>query len=90
MTEAGRRAIAIAKENGAWDFLNDVEAMVIPNDLAEAFSPEARVAFDALSSSKKQGVLYWIKQAKRATTRAKRIAQTADAAARGEVPLSYL
>ena len=90
MTEAGLEAIAIAKENGAWDFLDDVEAMVVPDDLAEAFTPEGRAAFDEFSNTKKQGILFWVKQAKREATRADRIAKTVDAAARGETPLNYL
>ncbi len=92
MTEAGQRAIDIAKENGAWEFLDDIEAMVLPADLADALAahPGAREAYEDFSNTKKQGVLLWIKQAKRETTRAERIAKTAEAAARGETPLSYL
>ena len=90
MADAGEAAIAIAKENGAWEFLVDVEAMVVPDDLAAALSvhADARKNFDAFSNTKKQGVLYWIKEAKRATTRADRIAKTAQAAANNETPLS--
>lgn len=92
MTEAGERAIAIAKENGAWEFLDDVEALVVPDDLADALagSGDAAENFNAFSSTKKQAVLFWIKQARRDTTRADRIARTAEAAARNETPLNYV
>lgn len=92
MTEAGEAAIAEAKANGAWEFLDDVEAMVVPADFAAALAdlPNAAKNFDAMSNTKKQAVLYWIKEAKRDATRAKRIAAAADAAARNETPLSYL
>jgi uncharacterized protein YdeI (YjbR/CyaY-like superfamily) len=92
MADAGEAAIATAKENGAWEFLVDVEAMVVPDDLAEALSSftDARKHFDAFSNSKKQGVLFWIKQAKRDATRTDRIAKTAKAAANNETPLNYL
>jgi uncharacterized protein YdeI (YjbR/CyaY-like superfamily) len=33
MTEAGSRTIAIAKANGMWDALNDVERLIVPEDL---------------------------------------------------------
>ncbi|MFW2382560.1 MAG: YdeI/OmpD-associated family protein [Acidimicrobiales bacterium] len=92
MTDAGEAAIATAKENGAWEFLVDVEAMVVPDDLSAALSvhANARENFDAFSNTKKQGVLFWIKQAKRAATRADRIAKTARAAANNETPMNYL
>ncbi len=92
MTEAGESAIAVAKENGAWEFLDEIEAMVIPDDLAEAFARAdgARENFDTFSNTKKQGVLFWIKQAKRPETRAGRISKTVAAAARNETPLNYL
>lgn len=90
MTEAGEAAIAVAKENGAWEFLDDVEAMVVPDDLAAALDSDARKNFDAFSNTKKQAILYWIKEAKRDATRANRIGKTAEAAARNETPLSYV
>ena len=39
MTEAGLAAIEVAKTNGAWDQLNDSDALLIPDDLAAAFDP---------------------------------------------------
>lgn len=92
MTPAGEAAIALAQANGAWSFLDDVEAMVIPDDLAIELGRHhgGAVNFEAFSNTKKQGILVWIKQAKRDKTRADRIAKTAEAVSRGETPLSYL
>jgi uncharacterized protein YdeI (YjbR/CyaY-like superfamily) len=89
MTDAGRAAVEVAKANGSWEFLEDIEALVVPPDLAEALQarPGAGEAYDGFSDTKKKAILFWIKQAKRATTRADRIAQTAEAAARGETPV---
>lgn len=92
MTPAGRAAIDAAKANGSWEFLDDVEGMVLPDDLAAALAqqPGARDAYEGFSNTKKQGVLLWIKQAKREATRANRIARVVAAASRGETPFDYL
>ena len=89
MTDAGRASIEVAKLNGSWEFLDDIEALMVPTDLAEALQalPGARQAYDEFSTSKKKAVLFWIKQAKRAATRADRIAKTAEAASQGESPV---
>ncbi len=84
MTARGRALIAAAKANGMWTFLDDVEAGLVPDDLAEALDAAgARETFDAFPRSNRRAVLEWIKQAKRADTRAKRIAETARLAAKG-------
>ncbi|MBT8165220.1 MAG: YdeI/OmpD-associated family protein [Acidimicrobiia bacterium] len=92
MTDAGRAAIEVAKANGSWEFLDDIEALVLPPDLAEALDGHAgaRETYDGFADSKKRAVLYWIKSAKRATTRTDRIAKTAEAASRGEAPLAWM
>ena len=86
MREPGLRAIETAKANGSWSALDDVEALVIPEDLAAAFtgSPGAWEAFDRLSRTNKRNILQWIATAKRPQTRAKRIAATVSGG--GEVP----
>ena len=76
MTAAGHASIELAKENGAWALLDDVEALVIPDDLAEAFAqdPAAERRFQELSRSAKRLALHGLLMAKRPATRAKRIA----------------
>lgn len=92
MTEAGHNAVKIAKDNGSWEFLDDVEALVVPEDLAEALAKKkgARKNFDGFNASARQGMLFWVKSAKRSATRSKRIGQIVDAAAKGEKHLPYL
>ena len=76
MTDAGRRAIDVAKENGAWSLLEPVDALVVPADLESALrgSERAREAYEALSNSSKRAVLYSLYSVKREETRAKRLA----------------
>ena len=85
MRPAGRAAIARAKDNGMWCFLDDVERLEVPDDLATALArvEGSREAWDAFPPSARRGNLAWIKQAKRAETRAARIERTALAAAEG-------
>ena len=89
MTPRGEALVAAAKANGMWEFLDDVEAGIVPEDLARALNAaKARETFDRFPFSSRRGILEWIKQAKRADTRAKRIARTAALAARGIRALS--
>ncbi|GAB3782959.1 YdeI/OmpD-associated family protein [Spirosoma horti] len=82
MTQAGMRAIDIAKQNGSWTILDDVEALIIPADLEEAFQkrPNARSFFVTLSRSDKRVLLQWLVLAKRAETRQNRIAELVEQA----------
>jgi uncharacterized protein YdeI (YjbR/CyaY-like superfamily) len=86
MLDAGRQAVELAKASGTWTLLDDVEALVVPPDLAEAFArhPGSAESWKAFPRSAKRGILEWIVQAKRAETRAKRIEETASRAATGE------
>lgn len=88
MTDAGRTRIAEAREDGSWEFLDDVEAGIVPDDLAAAFDalPGSRDTFDAFPRSTRRATLEWIKTAKRPETRAKRIAETAEKSAAGIRP----
>ena len=88
MLPAGLAAIEEAKRNGSWTRLDDVENLVVPEDLARALdaAPPARQHWDAFSRSPRRAILEWIGQAKRPETRARRIAETAEHAARNEKP----
>ncbi|NEQ51370.1 MAG: hypothetical protein F6K11_14725 [Leptolyngbya sp. SIO3F4] len=83
MTPAGQAKIDQAKADGSWSFLDDVEALIIPEDLATALeaNPQAKSYFAAFSPSSKKGILQWIKSAKQTTTRENRIRKTVDLAA---------
>ena len=75
--ESGKRAIAIAKENGSWTALDDVENGIVPEDLQKAFDacPEAFKNYKDFSWTYRKRYLYWLNQAKRQETRAKRISE---------------
>ena len=83
MTPAGQEKINQAKADGSWTFLDDVEALIIPEDLASslAANSQARQYFEAFSPSSKKGILQWIKSAKQTTTRERRIKKTVEMAA---------
>jgi uncharacterized protein YdeI (YjbR/CyaY-like superfamily) len=78
---AGEAKIAAAEANGMWSFLDDVERLEVPGDLAAALG-SGRAAWEGWSRSIRRSWLGKIKWAKTAPTRAKRIAECADAARR--------
>ena len=86
MTDAGLRAVDVAKENGAWSLLEPVDALIVPADLESALrgSKRAREAYEALSNSAKRAVLYPLYSVKREETRAKRLADALGALESGE------
>ena len=77
MTDAGLRAVELAKKNGAWSLLEPVDALIVPEDLELALrrSTRAREAYEVLSNAAKRSVLYSLYSAKREDTRAKRLAK---------------
>lgn len=86
MADPGRRVIEAARADGSWNLLDDVEDLVVPHDLAEAFAanPPAATEWESFPRSAKRGILEWIVQARRSDTRAKRIEETARLASIGE------
>ena len=75
MHEAGLAIIKIAKQNGCWNALDDVENLIIPEELQIEFNkhPIAFENYKNFSKSYRKGYLYWLNQAKREVTRQKRI-----------------
>ena len=86
MAPAGLAAVERAKANGSWTLLDDVEALVMPDDLARSLAdhPPAAANFDAFPKSARKMILWWIAQARRPETRAKRVLKMATLAARNE------
>ena len=86
MTPLGEAAIAAAVQDCSWSRLDEVEDLVEPMDLVQAFVgfPGSRAHWDAFPPSARRGILEWIVQAKTPTTRLKRVHQTAELAARNE------
>lgn len=91
MEEAGYKSIEIAKENGSWNILDEVEALVIPADLEKEFANHegAMTYFDNLSKSAKKILLYWVVSAKRPETRQKRILEIAENASKNLKPKQF-
>lgn len=83
MHPAGAAAVAAARADGSWERLEGVDALTEPPDLAAALDrvPQARSYWDRFPPSSRRGILEWIQSAKRAETRAARIAQTVTKAA---------
>lgn len=79
MEAPGMAKIEAARQDGSWNALDEVEALVIPPDLEAALAayPSARRHFEAFPRSAKRAILEWISIAKTATTRSKRIEETA-------------
>ncbi len=84
MTEAGQKMIDLAKQNGTWSALDEVEEAVLPADLQKLFD-KSKTAFknwSAFPPSARKGILQWILNAKSNETRQKRIDETVALAAK--------
>lgn len=86
MTDAGRRAVETAKENGWWTIYDPVEDLVEPDGLREALdsSPPSRANWDQFPPSARKQMLWWIISAAKEDTRTRRIEQVVSQAALGE------
>ncbi|MGQ4646968.1 YdeI/OmpD-associated family protein [Lyngbya aestuarii] len=90
MTEAGFEKIEAAKQDGSWNALDAIEALIVPTDLKQALEANqtANRYFEVFSKSAKKSILFWIESAKRPETRLKRIEQTISSAAQNKSPLA--
>ena len=84
--QSGFNAVATSKKAGLWNFMDDVDNLIIPNDLQEALTinNEAKLFFEAINASSKRFVLRWIKLAKTDKTRVSRIEQIVQLSSKGE------
>jgi uncharacterized protein YdeI (YjbR/CyaY-like superfamily) len=80
---AGLAAIETAKANGAWDAINDAQALVMPDDLQAALQTHSGAAnhWKGFPPSTQRAILEWVSLAKTEATRSKRVLQTAQLAA---------
>lgn len=79
MTEFGLSSIKIAKQNGSWNRLDNIETRLeIPNELKDAFktNDKAKELFEKLAPSRKKQIIWWIESAKSNETRSKRVDET--------------
>jgi uncharacterized protein YdeI (YjbR/CyaY-like superfamily) len=86
MLPAGLAVVEEAKRTGMWTLLDDVEDLVVPDDLAVALDavPSARANWEAFPPSARRAMLQWVIEARRPETRARRISEIANKAARSE------
>ncbi|RIV17920.1 hypothetical protein DYU11_29865 [Fibrisoma montanum] len=88
MTPTGLVCVERAQQNGSWLLLDDIEALVIPADLEDAFGqkPNAKAFFCGLSRSDQRTLLLWLVLAKRTQTRQNRLAELVEDANRQQKP----
>jgi uncharacterized protein YdeI (YjbR/CyaY-like superfamily) len=81
---AGMAMIELAKQNGMWTALDEVENLILPLELEHDLNknPQAKEYFSAFPKSVKRAILEWISNAKREETRQKRISETVEMAAK--------
>lgn len=83
MHASGLESIKVAKKNGSWTSLDDVEKGVIPKELQDAFDKNSKAFtnFQNFTRGQRKSYLYWLNQAKRDETRQKRITEIVSCAA---------
>ena len=91
ITKAGLLSIEIAKQNGSWTILDDVEELKIPKDLNKEFTnyKGSKGFFLSVSKSVRKAMLQWVVLAKRPETRQKRINEIAELAAQNQKPKQF-
>jgi uncharacterized protein YdeI (YjbR/CyaY-like superfamily) len=88
MTRAGLAAVAIAKENGSWGALDEAQALKVPPELQRALdaNADAKRHWPTFTESQRRQFLFFLTSAKRAETRANRIARIVAMAAERITP----
>ena len=83
MAPPGLAKIEAAKRDGSWTALDAVEALEVPDDLARALKKNAtaRRHFETFPPGSRKIILTWIASARKAETRAARVAETVRLAA---------
>ena len=91
MTKAGIESVEIAKQNGSWTILDNVEALIVPKELQQAFdlNPASATYYASLSNSLKKQLLYWVISAKREETKAQRVNEIMESASEGKLPKQF-
>lgn len=86
MHKSGLQSIEASKAGGLWNFMDDVDSLIIPKDLYEALSKQTKALdfFNSINDSSKRFVLRWVKLAKTDKTRNKRINQLVALSLKGE------
>ncbi len=84
--QSGYDAVFASKKAGLWDFMDDVDNLIVPTDLNKALivNKPALEFFEKLSTSNKRFLLRYIKLAKTEETRIKRILQVVSLSAQNK------
>jgi uncharacterized protein YdeI (YjbR/CyaY-like superfamily) len=84
--QSGINSVIASKNAGLWNFMDDVDNLIVPEDLQLALNNNqaAYLFFDVLSASNKRFVLRYLKLAKTDETRKKRIIQIVTLSAEGK------
>jgi len=90
MAPAGMAKIEAARQNGSWTALDAVESLTLPPELKNALKAKrgALANFQSFRPSVQKQLLYWLNNAKREETRARRIAAIVAGAAANQNPLA--
>jgi len=91
MSQAGLDIIELAKQNGSWNILDEVEELIIPEDLETAFDKHkgSKDYFLSLSKSVRKMMLQYIVLARLPETRQKRIDEIAICAGQNKKPKQF-
>lgn len=76
MKSAGEQSVQNGQKSGLWDFFSDVDALIVPDDLAAVINLES---WNDFAPSYRRNVLRWIKVAKTEATRKKRVSTVVEA-----------
>ncbi len=88
MTDAGRRVIRRAQQDGSWDLLTAAEDGIVPDDLVAAWAdaPGAERFYRGLTAAQQTSLLRKIYLSKRPETRAKWVRISVERLAAGDKP----
>ena len=91
MTELGYKSIEVAKQNGSWNVLDEVEEYIIPKDLEQEFKtkPGSKEYFLTIPNSIRKAILQWLLLAKKPETRQNRIKEIAELASQQLRPKQF-
>jgi uncharacterized protein YdeI (YjbR/CyaY-like superfamily) len=86
MRPSGMAKIEQAKKDGSWGLIDEIEALIPPEDLKKALdaNPQAAKNFTEYNDSSKKMILWWLFGARRAETRSQRIQRIVEASERNE------
>ena len=86
MHDAGLKSISISKSNGLWNFMDDVDDLIIPEDLQKELSRKKKALefFNSINPSSKRFILRWVKLAKTEKTRKNRIQKLVELSSKGK------